>query len=56
MSQNAWGCILPAVLTGLPYGAAATNPVIRPVYRAVAMANRCACQRRWLSINVEMKK
>jgi hypothetical protein len=33
-----------------------TYPVKRPVYRAVAMPNRCACQRRWLSINVEMKK
>jgi hypothetical protein len=27
-----------------------------PVYRAVTLPNRCACQRRWLSINVEMKK
>jgi hypothetical protein len=33
-----------------------TYPVKRPLYRAVAMPNRCACQRRWLSINVEMKK
>jgi hypothetical protein len=31
-------------------------PRTPPAYRAVVTFNRCACQRRWSSIKLEMKK
>src|SRR5437899_804615 len=50
------GVFMPKKPVDPAVGGPSPFPLTRPTYRAIAIPNRCACQRRWSSINVEMKK